>query len=52
MIEQVYKVTYRERFGYANTLEEAEQMEAMFKSSFAGNSSQTTIKDNGEICYA
>ena len=27
MIRQVYEVRYNERFGYANTFEEAKQME-------------------------
>ena len=34
MIRQVYEVRYNERFGYANTYEEAKQMEENFKSSF------------------
>lgn len=36
MIRQIYEVTYNERFGYANTYEEAKQMEEIFKSSFNG----------------
>ena len=36
MIRQIYEVTYNERFGYANTYEEAKQMEENFKSSFNG----------------
>ena len=36
MIRQVYEVRYNERFGYANTYEEAKQMEENFKSSFNG----------------
>ena len=31
MIRQIYEVTYNERFGYANTYEEAKQMEERFK---------------------
>ena len=34
MIRQVYEVRYNERFGYANTYEEAKQIEENFKSSF------------------
>ena len=37
MIRQIYEVTYNERFGYANTYEEAKQMEENFKSSFNGD---------------
>ena len=34
MIRQIYEVTYNERFGYANTYEEAKQMEENFKSPY------------------
>ena len=46
MIRQVYEVCYNERFGYANTYEEAKQMEEMFKSSFNGGQLSAMNFDN------
>ena len=48
MIKQIYKVTYNERFGYANTYEEAKQMEENFKSSFNGGQLSAINCDNKE----
>lgn len=36
MIKQVYQVQVNERFGYADTLEEAKELEDTFKASFGG----------------
>lgn len=46
MIRQIYEVTYKERFGYANTFEEAKQMEENFKSSFNGGQLSSINCDN------
>lgn len=48
MIRQIYEVTYNERFGYANTYEEAKQMEENFKSSFNGGKLSAINCDNKE----
>ena len=48
MIRQVYEVCYNERFGYANTYEEAKQMEENFKSSFNGGRLSAINCDNKE----
>lgn len=48
MIRQIYEVTYNERFGYANTFEEAKKMEDIFKSSFNGGQ-LSSINCNNEI---
>ena len=48
MIRQVYEVRYNERFGYANTYEEAKQMEEMFKSSFNGGQLSSIINCNNK----
>lgn len=48
MIRQIYEVTYKERFGYANTFEEAKKMEDIFKSSFNGGQ-LSSINCNNEI---
>lgn len=36
MIKQVYQVQVRDRFGYADTLEQAKKLEDTFKASFGG----------------
>lgn len=36
MIKQVYQVQVGDRFGYANTLEQAKKLEDTFKASFDG----------------
>ena len=46
MIRQIYEVTYNERFGYANTFEEAKQMEDIFKSSFTSDQLSSINCDN------
>ena len=48
MIRQVYEVRYNERFEYANTYEEANQMEKNFKSSFNGGQLSAINCDNKE----
>lgn len=46
MIKQVYQVQVNERFGYADTLEEAKELEDTFKASFGGGS----ITSSRNVC--
>lgn len=47
MIRKVYEVRYMERFGYADTYEEAIRMENTFKASFGEGDNKITTSNNG-----
>ena len=46
MIKQVYQVQVKDRFGYADTLEQAKELEDTFKTSFGGEAA-TSLRSVG-----
>lgn len=42
MIKQVYQVQVKDRFGYADTLEQAKELEDTFKTSFGGEAATSS----------
>lgn len=51
MIKQVYQVQVKDRFGYADTLEQAKELEDTFKTSFGGVQGKVAVSSLIEDTY-